>query len=246
VFPAHYDPEAVVRVVTLGPFMALSLSHQGFACLHGSAVDTTDGVVGFVAPKHHGKSTLALVLTSLGAKLVTDDLIAVRPDDEPLVLPGVHTVRLLSDSVRRYGSSVSGVVEWEGKPTLRGLPQDALAWTSRPLAALYLLNPDLESDEGIAARRIPVRAAEAVVALQMGAKVPAELCGIRRAATALEAVARLVESVPVYRLRMARNLDRVPEVANALLEWHSGTPVAASEVAEVAEVPEVPEVPGAR
>jgi len=60
--PGRVRANEVVRSVLTGPVLGLSLHERGFLCLHGSAVRTAEGVIGFLAPKHYGKSTLALAL----------------------------------------------------------------------------------------------------------------------------------------------------------------------------------------
>ncbi len=92
--------DAAARIDVQGRVLALALHAEGRLCLHGSGVCTDGAALGFLAPKFHGKSTLALALVSAGARLITDDTLVVEPSATPLALPGVHAMRLWDDSAR--------------------------------------------------------------------------------------------------------------------------------------------------
>lgn len=66
-----------VRAHLMGRVLATALHLDGLLPLHGSAVATAEGVIGFLAPKGYGKSSLALALTTAGAWLVSDDTLAI-------------------------------------------------------------------------------------------------------------------------------------------------------------------------
>ncbi len=95
------DVDAAARIDVLGRVLSLALHADGRRCLHGSGVCLGGVGLGFLAPKFHGKSTLSLALVRAGARLVTDDTLVVDPASIPLALPGVHVMRLWSDSARR-------------------------------------------------------------------------------------------------------------------------------------------------
>ena len=126
-----------VRSHLTGRVIATALWLDGLLPLHGSAVETSDGVIGFLAPKGYGKSTLAMALTQAGARLVTDDTLPIElresagpsPVDSgdhvaadprsasPLAFawPGVHSVRLKDDSLRALANARPSVETHEGK-----------------------------------------------------------------------------------------------------------------------------------
>ena len=56
-------------------------SAEGAVTLHASAVAVDGAAIGFMAPKFHGKSTLAAAMTYVGAHLVSDDALAILPED---------------------------------------------------------------------------------------------------------------------------------------------------------------------
>jgi hypothetical protein len=62
--------------------------------------------LGFFAPKYQGKSTLACALTDLGALLVTDDSLVLRPGTPVHGGPGVPSLRLRREAARHLGRSL--------------------------------------------------------------------------------------------------------------------------------------------
>ncbi|MDQ2929443.1 MAG: hypothetical protein M3Y05_01295, partial [Gemmatimonadota bacterium] len=77
-----------VRADVTGRVFAVAMHASGHLCLHGSAVATGGGAIAFLAPKFHGKSTLALALTRAGARLLTDDIVPVDPRTPIQAVPG--------------------------------------------------------------------------------------------------------------------------------------------------------------
>jgi len=84
----------------LGPVMALLLHQRGFLVLHGSSIKVNDGAVTFIGYRGLGKSTTAINLYKKGYPLVTDDILAIKfdNDDLPVVYPGYPHARLSEDS----------------------------------------------------------------------------------------------------------------------------------------------------
>ena len=76
----------------LGRVLATILHAEGTVTLHASAVAVDGVAIGFLAPKFHGKSTLAAAMTYVGAQLVSDDALAI--------LPGTPDGRVVEDPFR--------------------------------------------------------------------------------------------------------------------------------------------------
>lgn len=227
-YPGAGVPPGFVRSVILGPVMALSLRERGLLCLHGSAVALEGKVIAFLAPQRHGKSTLAFALAAAGARLVTDDLVAVEPGDPPIVLPGTHGVRLRNDTAGRLNGRNPGTLVSGPKALLTDLPPRWLAWDALPLGALYLLRPlPPETARNEIVERVRLSPAEAVARVAHQKTLKDSLVGSAAAAESLRRVARVVRDVPVYRVRLLRDLHRLPEVAERIRSWH-GAPVGAA------------------
>jgi hypothetical protein len=216
----HADPE-LVRIDVCGRVLATALHASGALCLHASAVATRAGAVAFVAPKAHGKSTLAAALLRRDVALLTDDTLPVIPVRPPVARPGVHQIRLNADSAdalldpTRHRREARG-----GKVVVHGTDGLARQETPVPLAAIYELAPTRELPDGAAAARAVVPARLAAIALLRHAR-PAALLGGPEAAAVLARAATVASCVPVYRLDVAAGLDRIDEVATLILGWHS-------------------------
>jgi hypothetical protein len=211
-----------------GRVLATALHAAGVLCLHGSGVAFPDAAIGLLAPKHHGKSTLAQALVAAGAKLVTDDVLPVEPDSTPHVRPGTQRLRLWADSAERLAAGlISTGITPGGKYYVDRLPVADLATTRCPLAAIYLLAPSDAAPAAMVVERQRLGATEALLALLRNATL-GPLLGGSEAPRLLEQASRLADAVPVYRLRFTRGYDRLPELVRRMAAWHTGRVVPAA------------------
>lgn len=211
-----------LRSVVLGPVLALELHRSGTLTLHGSAVSIDGRAIGMVAPKLHGKSTLALALVRAGAALVTDDAIAVDLDEPVRVRPGVHSVRVFDDSMQELSvAALPSRIVAGAKNTLVDLPAVMRASGRTPIDVLYLLQPVHATPDGPAVSRAPVPPAVAAVVLARHTKVLGRLVGLAMAGEQLRWAAAVARHVPVYVLAVARDYQRLPEVVGQLLRWQA-------------------------
>jgi hypothetical protein len=222
------------RLDVIGRVLGTAMHVSGLLCLHGSAVAFDDRVVAFIAPKHHGKSTLAAALTRRGARLVTDDTLPVDPRPPVTVWPGVHSVRLFGDSAEWLR-----VVESRGdnpfyeKHTLSDLQEERLLVEPAPLAAIYVLTPVLSpSPAQPAARRTRLTGVAAAMAL-IGHTKLGPLLGKSEADVVLGRTMDLAARVPVYTLEIVRDLDALHAVMAQLAEWHARSVAASQPIARV-------------
>ena len=210
-----------VRAHLLGRVLATMLYNDGWLPLHGSAVATGQGTIGFLGPKGVGKSSLAAALVQEGAPLVTDDTFPIEIDSPPLAWPGVFTLRVRDDAREHLAFGDVGAITREGKRAVAVEPSVATAHEPRPLAALFLLAPSdsvARADAAVRVRYSSVLAAAAVTAhVKCG-----RMLGNGAAAEMLARVARIVHHVPVYQLSITRDLSRLPDAARAILGWYDG------------------------
>lgn len=219
--PAGEPNLDAVRKDVLGRVFAISLHQEGMLALHGSAVELDGTAIAFIAPKFHGKSTTAMALVESGGRLLADDLVAVSPGPEPSVLPSVPFVQLWRDSAERTaGSSGSLIGDPQARKVRFGWDASATNPTvSSPLAAVYVLAPYRpDGASGVKRERLP--GVQAALALLGQAKVVG-LLGGRHRVNLLQRMADLAERVPVYRLEIPRDFDRIPELTSSLWAWHS-------------------------
>lgn len=218
----------------IGRVLATSLQLTGTVTLHGSAVEMGDGVVGFLAPKNFGKSTLAMSLYGVGARFVSDDSLPIAVGDGITAFPGIHSLRVRQPP----DTSIAGLAGLEGndeasagrdgKVTLPPLPEDRVLLEPAPLAAIYFLSPQ-RADAGLQpVTRIPVPPLRAMMGLVGQTKIGAML-GSQFAGGLLEAAAAITAAVPVYQLAVVRDIGRLSQVVDQLVDWHgAGVPTPAS------------------
>jgi len=218
-YPAPGASPALAQLDVLGRVLALAFHAAGIYCLHASAVALEGGAVGFIAPKFHGKSTTAYALVHAGGRLITDDTLPVLFGDPPLVRPGVQRVRLWGDSVSAVGANAAEGGEGMGKFVVDDLSAQQLLRGTAPLVALYLLAPVAANPGGEAVVRSRLSPVESALALVGHAKIGALLGGSERQVLFKRAV-ELAGVVPVYRLSIARDFERLSEVAGQIAEWH--------------------------
>ncbi len=240
-----------VRAHLMGRVLATAMFHDGWLPLHGSAVALRDGVVAFLAPRGFGKTSLALALTQLGARLVTDDTLPVQlpaqlpaqlPPQMPVQLPapsagttaplgaapgdilawpGVHSMRLRADVGTALGIAAPDLETREGKWLVNDIAADRRAESCLPLRAIYLIDPVAPDTATLAAARTQMPPTFAAVGVVAHVKI-GRMLGPSAAAAMLERAAVITRSVPVYRLHAARDLAQLPALASTIADWHGG------------------------
>lgn len=210
-----------VRAHLVGRVLATALFLDGLLPLHGSAVLTAEGVIGFLAPKGFGKSSLAYALVAAGARLVTDDTLPVSPEVPARAWPGVHTLRLRDDALAAATGGTPLLATPDGKRIVGDFDVAQRSHDAAPLAALYLLEP--AAPEAPAATRVLAPPMPAAVGILAHVKI-GRMLGAGAAPAMMPRAAAIARTVPVYRLDTPRALVRLPEVAATLLAWHGGAP----------------------
>ncbi|MCG8469488.1 MAG: hypothetical protein MJB57_14990 [Gemmatimonadetes bacterium] len=209
----------LVRKDVFGRVLALALHQGGHAVLHGSAVELGGAAVGFIAPKLHGKSTTVSALVGHGARLLADDLIAVTPPPDPRALPGIPIVHLWPDSAERVAADGMTL---EGDPDREklqaGWSADDIGASAAPLAGLYLLAP-FDPAARSEPRRVRLDGMTGALALVGHSKIGG-LLGPAHQIEGLDRACALADHVPVYRLEVPRDLDRLPALVDAVFRWH--------------------------
>lgn len=203
-----------------GRVLAAALHAAETMCLHGSAVVADGTAVAFLAPKFHGKSTTALALVRAGARLLTDDTLPVsREGDVVVARPGLHATRLWRDSAARVALGQAQPAPDGHKQLYSGLPEECVTHDACPLDALYVLAParaDAGRPAAVRTRLAPTQAALLMIA--HGKLAP--LVRGSESACVFQRAASLASRVPMYRLDLMRDLDRLDEVVETLMGWH--------------------------
>jgi hypothetical protein len=213
-----------LRWVLLGRVMAMAMYQTGTLCLHGSAIAWQGRALCFLAPKRHGKSTLAAALVSAGARLISDDVVPIELGPPVGLRPGPPVLRLHEDSEAAVDMPAAGarrVGDDVGKTRLDLIAPQLFAEDVHPLDAIYLLQPvGSDATSGRSAVREPVEGLHALQRLVPQASV-ASLLSPAESSLLLTHAAAIVRTVPIYELRFARDLNRLPDVVRELATWHS-------------------------
>jgi len=219
----HFE-DSWVRADVTGRVMAVALHASGHLCLHGSAVTTAGGAIAFLAPKFHGKSTLALALARAGARLLTDDIVPVDPHPPIQAVPGVHQVKLWQDSASHFGVEREVETPRPGdKHVLHDFDDNMLSNERAPLAAIYLLSPVIVPEGAVVppVARARMHSVPSALALVRHSIMGSMLSGLE-AQRVIDRATTVAEEVPVYQLTIAAGMERIGDTVDQLLAWHGG------------------------
>lgn len=96
----HDAPERFLGFPLLGPVMGWLLHLRGLFVLHASSVEWKGKTVSFLGDKGAGKSTTAASFLKAGAKLITDDLLAIDATNNkrPVIFPAYPQIKLTEEA----------------------------------------------------------------------------------------------------------------------------------------------------
>lgn len=217
-YPKDGCQHDVARADLVGRVLPLAQHERGLLAIHASAVCLAGRAVAFMAPKNYGKSTLAMTLVARHrAQLLTDDTLIVAPETA-VAVPGVHSVRLWGETAVRFTDFGTSRPVLSDKRIFEDLPIHSLARGEAPLDALYTLVPTT-GHEAVTVRRELLDGVGATMAIIQYQKLGALLAG-GDSARVFDGAATLATRSQVFALHIARDLARLPEVAQALAQWH--------------------------
>jgi hypothetical protein len=221
--PGESSAMELVRADLLGGVLSVALHLQGLLCLHGSGVGIDGTAVAFLANKGSGKSTLATAMCEAGATLVTDDMLPVDPRQPVTAWPSMPAVRLLHDSASHLRHASGQTHPVTNKYHVNELPSHQVEMRRLPLGAVYELAPVPSGPDVPAVERIRVSGTNAVGTLLRHHRAGTAIGGSESVNLFVRA-SDIVRSVPVYRLRVARDFARLSDVVAQIRRWHSATP----------------------
>lgn len=195
----------------IGQILPLAAVLRGLEVFHASAVSLRGRAVAFTGHPGAGKTSVALRLLLHGARLVTDDVLALEPTESGLLAhpgAGVMSVRhaegrLLSATERsRLGGALGD--DGEAVRTLVEREQRSL-----PLAAFYFLERNGSSTTTLERLWPPDPR------LLLGSGFTLFVRSRERATTQLEVCTRLASSTPLFRARISPSTS-ADELASAI------------------------------
>lgn len=219
VWPPTLSLEDVATYV-LGPVLGLLLRLRGVPCLHASAVAFGNTTVAFAGSEGAGKSTTAAALAGRGHAVISDDIVAlVERKGSFFVLPAYPYLSLWQDSVKMlYGpeKTLPSFSASYDKRQLR-LADNRLPFQEKPmtLGAVFLLGERVANPAAPFVEALPV--GEALVALVANSYATNMLDKNMRARE-FEVLGRLVNGVPVWRLRPHEDGTRIGRLCDVIYE----------------------------
>lgn len=214
----HLNPGAdpgLIPVLAAGALIAVHLKLRHELVLHASAVQLDGRALAFVGASGMGKSTLAAALCRNGCELVADDVLRVDLTDPAVVrvYPGSTESRLRMNARQLADTAPPDAV----RPTADGrlaLRPRACAGGPLPLAACVVPRPSRKAED-VSVRRLPTsRALLRMIQFPrvVGWSEPVS------AAHEFQALADLVERVPIFEASVPWGPPFRPEVLAGLLD----------------------------
>lgn len=200
---SHVPPEAgdLWQRLFFAQALPLAAALNGLALFHASAVVIGDTAYAFVGVSGSGKTSVAAQLVARGARMLTDDVLALEPVDGEvrahagparLSIERAELDALDPDGRERLGKALETPTE-DGKVQLETRPEAEPA----PLGGVFLLSRSRAS--GIAVGGDPEnRTQELLASAFLG-----YLMLPQRLALHLEVCARIAEGVPTYSVQIA-------------------------------------------
>jgi hypothetical protein len=207
--------------------LSFALIKRGLEPLHGTAVVIGNGAVVFLGDSGYGKSTLAATLLRSGYRLLTDDLLIVRPSSGRgmVAYPGPPRIKL----IERGANVLLPDLRQRAPMNLRGgklvipLPNGDGFPNGVPIRAFYVLMPPRAGRRRSTIQLRPLSQRQAFLALTRNT-FNARLASAARLAQLFELTTRVVAEVPVKALAYPRRFSVLPKVRDRLLEDLTGTP----------------------
>ncbi len=200
----------------LGQVVSFALLKQGIEQLHATVVAFDGRALALTGDCGRGKSTLAAALLRRGGKLLVDDMLVLKRSGETvLAMPGPPRLKLLPDSAKRAGLSSGKAVPMNPLVAKKIFPIRDAQSEPVPLDNMYVLAAPNPRTKRITIRRCPPAAACAQV---IAAAYNLDMTLAGRATTQLQWAASIANSVPVSMLSYPRDLKRLDEVADTLMQ----------------------------
>lgn len=203
----------------LGSAMAVILYQRGRLVLHGSAVVFAGRAYVFCGPSGRGKSTLAAALCAAGCQFACDDLAAITVDaaGQPQLWPDGRQLKLLDNSIDCLQlQALRGQEVRAGLGKFYVQPQRPVSGPV-PLGGIYLLREERLQQQLQLTAMSRVDAAQELLQESYRRKLVMALA-MNAGGEHMRITAAIVHKVPVMQLQRPRDLQRLPEGVDLLLQ----------------------------
>lgn len=202
-----------MNALLLNQVLPRVLAHRGALVLHAALIEDKDGAILLIGETGTGKSTLSAALMQRGADLLSDDCCVVtNTRSGAFARPTYRSLRLREDSARQLidqRNAEEPPPDWKREMRLRHSADTEPVRIDR----IYVLTG--EQSEHVSARILPKP--QACLALVRNA-LRLDVTDTRRAAEALNAIARLVDMCPVGTLVYPRRYAELGQVCEFISE----------------------------
>ena len=207
-----------IEIWLFGTVLALWLERRGLLTLHAAAAVIGNSGAAFLSTNKGGKSTLAAGLVQRGARLLTDDILALESGtDRVLGRPGYPQMRFWPEQARAVLGSADGLDRVQpGSSKLRVPigPAGFGAFQPRavPMVALYL--PERGASQAVEIEPLPL--ADSLTCLVRHSFLVGVMEALGMAPARFRTFAALVQQVPLRRLRYPTGMPYLVETCVAV------------------------------
>jgi hypothetical protein len=207
------------QVYLLGQALSYALVKRGFEPLHATAIVVNGSAAVLLGDSGFGKSSLAACFLEAGHRLLTDDLLVLRPcGDGFMAYPGPPRIKLFPRQARRFlpGEATGIAMNAGAKKLILPLDSTRSASSPVPLRAIYALLPPGSKihSQGIRIVALPPR--QSFLALVKNT-FNYRIVNAGRLERQFEAASRLAAMVSVRKVAYPRVLSRISALRDALL-----------------------------
>jgi hypothetical protein len=207
------------QVYLLGQALSYALVKQGFEPLHATAIVVDGEAAILLGCSGLGKSSLAACFLAAGYRLLTDDLLILRPSSRGVMAyAGPPRIKLFPRLARRFLPEMAGGVAMNPGSSKLILPLDRArsAIAPVPVKTIYALLPAASRSHKPAIRIAAMPPRESFVAL-VKHTFNYRIVNPARLERQFEAGTQVVSIMPVKEISYPRVLARLPQVRDAIL-----------------------------
>ena len=220
VWPAPETSTETLRHLVLDQVLPRVLAQQGRLVLHAGAVRVGQLAIAFIGETGRGKSTLTASFHSAGYPLLSDDgIVLAEGQGTTLAQPTYSSLRLWPEAVAGLFARAPHLAPMAHySPKQRVIMKEFADTTPLPLAAVYVLSPEVQGDaENISLA--PISPSEACMAIIRNS-FQLDVADRRRATGLLSVASGIAQQLPVFSLAFPRSFACLPSVREAILRQH--------------------------
>ncbi|ARU54382.1 HPr kinase [Oleiphilus messinensis] len=210
-------PLNLIRLNALGTAMLVIMMKHGILPIHGNGILHRDKCVIFAGHSGRGKSTLAASFMKRGCPLISDDICAIKLDEnnQPWVYPGVHQIKLKQDSADSLAFDLkpNNLFLKNGKYVI---PMAAHLYerTPKPVQAIYSLEFHDHPEFSI----LPLSLVDSIIVLKEYTARFYLIDQLGLGEPHFQVCSRLANKIKVQKLRRPKDLEKLDHLVQHMLD----------------------------